>query len=146
MNRHGERGQMYFTHPNKQSRTGADADGERTETGVMPHNVTVNVIASQKLLQALPRHGRLKSKRTDKWAFSAGLTCIHERWAVVFLPAQWQQLASAALPGEIGGCWKERWKWKLSQRSTRCLSSLQQTPQKWPEKPAGKKVMIKKHD
>ena len=52
-------------------KTGADAEGERTETGVMAHNVTVDVITSQKLLQALPRHGRLKSKRTGKWAFSA---------------------------------------------------------------------------
>lgn len=72
MNRHGERGQMYFTCANKWLKTGADADGERTETGVMAHNVTVNVIASQKLLQALPRNGRLKSKRTGKWDLSAG--------------------------------------------------------------------------
>lgn len=63
---------MYFICANKCLKTGADADGERTETGVMAHNVTVNVIASQKLLQALPRHGRLKSKRTGKWDLSAG--------------------------------------------------------------------------
>lgn len=63
---------------------------------------------------------------------------------VVSLLAQWQRWAWAAWPGEIGGCWKERWKWKLSRQSTRCLSSPPQTPQMWPETPAKKESMRKK--
>lgn len=41
--------------------TGAFGVGERTETAVMLHNVTFQVVTSQKLLQALPGHGGLRS-------------------------------------------------------------------------------------
>lgn len=44
--------------------TGVNGGGERTETGVMAHNVTFKVVTSKKLLQALPRHCHLKSQRT----------------------------------------------------------------------------------
>lgn len=71
--------------------TGAFGVGERTETAVMPHNVTFQVVASQKLLQALPGHGGLRSQRTSELSFITSLLFACKLQSAAPLPAPWQR-------------------------------------------------------
>lgn len=58
----GNRAKLVLAHSQTTGVTGAFAICfERTETGVVSHNVAVEVVTAQKLLQALPGHCGLRS-------------------------------------------------------------------------------------
>lgn len=91
----GNRAKLVLAHSQTTGVTGAFAICfERTETGVVSHNVAVEVVTAQKLLQALPGHCGLRSQRTSELLFfdpKYVSRLLMDSGFAVAIPAPWRR-------------------------------------------------------